>query len=167
MTALEISAALVIREPREAELPLCRMLLPEATASPMGRHFRLAFLTKPEKVVAALSYRDDATALGGIRVHVIPTDRRRGIGARLLEYAVEQAQRLGRSRMFADVDLHSEPEAETFLISQDFRKVGTITFAEIGIRDLRASMEANRERLEAGVKNLPPSVRFASLSEAP
>lgn len=167
MTALETSTALVIREPREPELPLCRMLLPEACASPIGRHFRLAFAGKPEKLVAALSYRDDATALGGVRVHVIPTHLRSGIGSRLLEYAAAEARRFGRYRIFADADLHCETAAEPFLTSQGFRKLGTITFAEIGVQDLRASMEAGRERLQSAVQNLPASVKIIDLSEAP
>lgn len=165
--ALEVSAALLIREPREPELPLCRMLLPESCANPVARHFRLAFIGQPEKLVAALSYRDDATALGGIRIHVIPTYRRCGIGSRLLEYAAEQAAYFRRSRMFADADLNSETAAEPFLTSQGFHKLGTITFAEIGIQDLRTSMEAGRERLQSAVHNLPPPIRVVDLSEAP
>ncbi|MGH9638768.1 MAG: GNAT family N-acetyltransferase [Bryobacteraceae bacterium] len=167
MTTLEGSAACTIREPREPELPLCRMLLPEACVKTVGRYFRLAFAGRPEKVAAALSYRDDATALGGIRVHVIPGFRRTGIGSRLLAYAAEEARRFGRSRMFADVDLKSEAAAEPFLVSQSFRKMGTITFAEIGIEDLRASLETNRERLRSAVGRLPASVRFVGLAEAP
>ena len=167
MTALEISNTLLVREPLEPELPLCRMLLPEACSNPVGRHFRLAFLGQPEKVVAALSYRDDGTAVGGVRVHVIPPCRHKGLGTYLLQIVDEEAKRFGRDRIFADLDLHAEPDAEPFLTSRGYEKLGTITFAEIGIADLRASMEAGRERLNAGVSNLPSSFRFVELSEAP
>lgn len=167
MTAVEISNTLLVREPVEPELPLCRMLLPEACSNPVGRHFRLAFVGEPEKVAAALSYRDDGTAIGGVRLHVVPAYRRKGVGSYLLKVVDEEAQRFSRNRIFADVDLHAEPAAEPFLTSRGFQKLGTITFAEIGIQDLRANMEASRERLEAGVNNLPSSVRFVELSEAP
>ncbi len=104
MTALS-NAEIAIREPREPELPLCRMLLPEACSNPVARHFRLAFAGEPLKVIAALSYRDDAIAIGGIRLHVIPAFRRKGVGARLLEFVASEARKLGRRRLLADVDL--------------------------------------------------------------
>lgn len=167
MSVLEISTALVIREPRKSELPLCRMLLPEACASPIGRYFRLAFAGKPEKLVAALSYRDDGTAMGGVRVHVIPAHRRAGIGSRLLDYVVEEARRFERTRIYSDADLHRETAAEPFLTSHGFRKLGSITFAEIDIEDLRANMEASRERFDASVNHLPMGARMVKLSEAP
>jgi len=164
MTALETPTALLIREPRESELPLCRMLLPEACASPTGRYFRLAFSN--EKLVAALSYRDDSIALGGVRVHVIPTHRRQRIGTNLLEYAIAEARRLGRTMILADVDLKAENAAEPFLTSRGFHKLGTITFAEIDTQDLRPRIDHGQERVQSSLA-LPASARIVDLSEAP
>jgi GNAT superfamily N-acetyltransferase len=163
----DVSTVVVVREPAEPELPIFRMLLPEACSNPVGRHFRLAFLGEPEKLVGALSFRDDGTAIGGVRVHVLPHCRRKRIGSRLIEFVADEARRMGRIQVYAEVDLHAEPAAEPFLESQRFTKLGTITFAEIGIQDLRASMEAGRELLRSGVNNLPASVRFVGLSDAP
>ncbi len=164
MTAL--AAMIAIREPRETELTLCRMLLPEACVSPVARHFRLAFAGEAVKLVGALSYRDDAVALAAVRVHVIPTRRREGIGARMLEYVANEAVKLGRRRVIADVDLQSELEAEPFLISQGFGKQGTVTFAEMNLADQRERMKSSGQKLEASIQKLPEGARLVSLSEA-
>jgi len=166
MTGLESVTAVAIREPRESESVLCRMLLPEACATPTARRFRLVFAGEPLKLVGALSYRDDAIVLGGVRVHVIPTHRRKGIGAQLLDYVANEAVKLGRRRVLADVDLQSEPEAEPFLLSQGFLKQGTVTFAEIELADLRQRMQASAGQLEDSSRKLPPGARVVSLSEA-
>ena len=165
MRSKEVSSDLLIREPREAESRLCRMLLPGACSQPIGRHYRLAFKGTPEKLVGALSYRDDATALGGLAVHVIPTSRRMRIGSELLEYAAERARSWGRNRIISDVDLHSDPAAEAFLQSCGFQKAGTITSAEISMDDWLVHMQRYRDRVRAGVVKLPASCRFAGLSE--
>jgi GNAT superfamily N-acetyltransferase len=167
LTGTDTLTRLALREPAESELPICRMLLPEACANPIGRHFRIAHLGESLTLVGALSYRDDGTAVGGVRVHVLPQHRRTGIGSRLLEAVEEEARRFGRGRITADVDLHNEPAAEPFLTSSGFQKLGTITFAEIGLEDLRASMQAGGERMKSGRNALPASFRFVELSEAP
>lgn len=161
-----LAASIAIREPRETELTLCRMLLPEACANPVARHFRLAFAARPLRLLGALSYRDDAVALGGVRVHVIPTHRREGIGAQMLEYVANEAVKLGRRRVIADVELQSEPEAEPFLISQGFRKQGTVTSAEMKLADQGERMKEAGQKLEASIQKLPQGARLVSLSEA-
>jgi GNAT superfamily N-acetyltransferase len=166
MTGLE--TAIAIREPRETELTLCRMLLPEACVNPVARHFRLTFAGERSKLVGALSYRDDAIVLGGIRVHVIPTQRRKGIGARMMEYVANEAKKLGRGGLLADADLKSEPDAEPFLTSQGFRKQGTVTFAEIELADLRERMKGSAGKFADSNRKLPEGegARFVNLGEA-
>jgi GNAT superfamily N-acetyltransferase len=165
-TAAEKGTSLFLREPRESELALCRLLLPRASDRPFGRHFRLAFAGEDQNLIAALSYRDDSTALGGVALHVIPPYRRLGFGTQLLEYTRQEARRLGRDVVSTDIDLKVHHEAEPFLTSQGFHRAGTITFAEIGIGDLRKSMDASRERLQAA-NRLPESAKVVSLAEAP
>lgn len=166
MKGVESRIAVVVREPQEPELVLCRMLLPEACANPTARHFRLAFGREPLKLVGALAYRDDAIALGGVRVHVIPTERRRGIGAELLDYAAKEAVKLGRRKLLAEADLQNEPAAEPFLVSQGFRKQGTVTFAEMEIADLREQAKATAGQLKPADPKVPAGARVVSLSEA-
>lgn len=166
MNHVDVPADIVIREPRDSELALCRLLLPRASARPIGRHFLLAFGGGGDKLVGALSYRDDGTALAGLAVHVIPPFRRKGIGSRLLSLAGEEARRFRRDIILADVDLKSDEQAEPFFTSLGFRKAGTITCAEIDIQDLRNSMQASRERLQAADK-LPESFRVVGLPDAP
>jgi GNAT superfamily N-acetyltransferase len=155
---------IAIREPGEAELPLCRILLPEVAADPAGREFRLAFRESDGKLAGALSYRDAGAALSQLRLHVVPAYRRRGIGTKLVEYAAGQARTLGRGRLRAEADLHSETEAEAFLNARGFRRLGTITFVEIGVEDIRAFSSAYQERKAV---ELPAGFRFVELSKAP
>jgi len=161
-----LAGALEVREPREAELPLCRVLLPDAAADSTGRQFRLAFSHPAITPVAALSYRDNTVELGGIRIHVVPPFRRMHVGSRLLEYTEFLGRQLGRTTMSAVADLPAEPAAEPFLLSRGFRRLGTVTFAEIGIAEIRAAMAPYRHNTASKMR-LPENSRFVGLNEAP
>ena len=57
------AVTLSIREPRDSEVAICRMLIPEACRESAQRCFRLAFEASGE-VAGALSYRDEGTLVG-------------------------------------------------------------------------------------------------------
>jgi GNAT superfamily N-acetyltransferase len=159
-------AALVLREPRESESAVCRMLLPEACANPTDRLFRLAFEPPGNRIVGAFSYLDDTQALVGVRLHVVKTRRRSGIGSRLIQHILDEARGLGRNRVVVDSDLKKEPDAEPFLTALGFRISGRLTSVHGPI----IGRSANRERFQArlaGAEPLPPAARMTSISEAP
>ena len=129
MSDTQIASAhgFLIREPRESEFPACRILLTDACAHATGRLFRLAFDSPKPQIVGALSYYDDTEAITGVRLHVVKTRRRAGIGSLLLTYALDEAQRLGRNRVRVDTDLKNVPDAEPFLTARGFRRIGRLT----------------------------------------
>jgi GNAT superfamily N-acetyltransferase len=162
-----LSGNLIFREPRESELALCRMLLPEACATPVDRLFRLAFEsremdgTPTTSLAGALSYRDDGTDFSGLRLHVVKNRRRRGIGSRLVDYVIDQARSLGRSRILADADIHNEPDAEPFLTSRGFAIIGRVTSVETEYVQMKT-----QDRLDSA-EGLPESSRVVALENAP
>jgi GNAT superfamily N-acetyltransferase len=158
------NAEIQIREPRESEFAACRMLLPDASADAIGRVFLLAF--DGPTIAGAASYRDHVSALGDLRLHVIETRRRQGIGSRLVENVVERARNLGRARILADADVISETAAEPFLAAHQFRIAHRLTYAQIGLEKMRAQYPAVDKKLE-GAPEFPASARIVGIVKAP
>jgi GNAT superfamily N-acetyltransferase len=157
---------LLLREPRESESAVCRMLLPEACANPTDRLFRLAFESPGNRIVGAFSYLDDTQSLVGIRLHVVKARRRSGIGSRLMQHILDEAQGLGRKRVVVDADLKKEPDAEPFLTALGFRIAGRLTSVHGPIVGRGPKRELFEARL-AGAEPLPPTARMTGISEAP
>jgi GNAT superfamily N-acetyltransferase len=143
------------------------MLLPEACATPADRLFRLAFDSREtdgrptSSLAGALSYRDDGTGLSGLRLHVVKNRRRGGVGSRMVDYVIDQARSLGRSRVFADADIHTEPDAEPFLTGRGFGIVGRVTSVETEYTRMKT-----QDRL-ASAEALPEGSRVVALENAP
>ncbi|MGH7544736.1 MAG: ribosomal protein S18-alanine N-acetyltransferase, partial [Gemmatimonadota bacterium] len=70
---------------------------------------------------AVLWYAADEAELGNLAVS--PTDRRRGLGARLLDGTIECARARGARRLFLEVR-RSNVAAERLYRSRDFQAVG-------------------------------------------
>ncbi len=153
---------MTIRPPREVELPIVRALLPAEAAAPIGRTFRLAF-DDSGAIVGALSWRDEGASLGGLRLHVIPSRRRQGIGRTLIDYA---ASSTGRNLLIAEADLKNEPDAEAFLLAQGFTLTGRLTSVEQDIEKLMPKSAIWEERLR-NAGDFPEGSRLVKASEAP
>ncbi len=141
------------------------MLLASEAAMPIGRVFRLAF-DESAAVIGALSWRDEGTALGGLRIHVVPDRRRQGIGSAMLDHAAAHAISAGRDRLIAEIDLKTEPEAEAFLLSRGFKLTGTLTSINTPVDRLVAATANFQEKL-ARAGSFPESTRLVRLDEAP
>ena len=156
----------LIRKPRESELPAFRMLLPDVAAHTAGRVLRLAVDSTNPGIAGALAYVDDSQSITSVRFHVVKTCRRQGLGSTLLNYAVDEARRLGRTKVFADTEMLKEPDAETFLTARGFRKVGQVT----SMRGPLVPQGANAALFDmwlAKAEELPPDSRIVKIHEAP
>jgi GNAT superfamily N-acetyltransferase len=160
------SSRWLIREPHEREFPAVRMLLPEVAADPTGCIFRLAVDSENVGIRGALAYADHSQFISNVRLHVVKNHRRLGVGSSLLNYVVEQARRLGRTRVVVEADIRKEPSAEAFLIACGLHKVGHFTSVR-GPLVGRGPNAAIFQQSLAKAQELPPDCRFVRIDEAP
>jgi GNAT superfamily N-acetyltransferase len=156
----------LIRKPRASELPAFRMLLPDVAAQAAGRVLLLAVDSAKPGIAGALAYIDDSQSITNVRLHVVKNCRRQGLGSTLLNYAVDEARRLGRTRVFADTEMRQEPDAEGFLTTRGFHKVGQVTC----MRGPLVPQGANAALFDmwlAKAEELPPDSRIVKIDEAP
>jgi len=142
------------------------MLLPEACKDASLRQFLLALDPSGISIVGALSFRDTGKVIGSVRLHVIGARRRRGLGSSLLGYAADEARRLGRERVIADVDLHRETEAEPLLTANGFARISRMTTVEGLVGAVITQWKAARERTPP-LHQLSPDARIVRIDEAP
>jgi GNAT superfamily N-acetyltransferase len=156
-----------IREPRDSEVPACRMLLPETHRDPQWRQFRLAIDGDTgNEIVGALSFRDDGPAISGLRLHVVAGRRRSGTGSQLLEHVIAHARTIGRSKISGSADIQSETDAEPFLAARGFHITSRLTMIEDDVAKTRDSIRAARAKFQTS-EALPPSARIVGIDEAP
>jgi GNAT superfamily N-acetyltransferase len=156
----------LIRKPRESEFPAFRMLLPDVAARTPGRILRLAVDSARPSIAGALAYSDDSQSITNVRLHVVKNCRRQGVGSTLLTYALDEARRLGRTRVFADTEMLKEPDAEAFLTARGFHRVGQVT----SMRGPLVPQGANAALFDmwlAKAEELPPDSRIVKINEAP
>ena len=156
----------LIREPHESEFPAFRMLLPDVAANTSGRVLRLAVDSAKPSIAGALAYSDHSQSITNVRLHVVKTCRRQGVGSALLNYAVDEARGLGRTRVFADADMRKEPDAEAFLAARSFRRVGQLTTVRRALAG-RGPKAALFQKYLAKAQQFPPGSRIVRMSEAP
>ena len=160
------SSRWLIRAPHESEFPAIRMLLPEAAAHLNGSVFRLAVDSEKPGIRGALAYVDDSDAISNVQLHVVKNHRRLGVGSALLNYAIDEACRLGRTRVVVDVDVRKEPGAEIFLTARGFGKVGQVTSVR-GPLVGRGPNAARFQKSLARADEFPPDCRIVKIDEAP
>jgi GNAT superfamily N-acetyltransferase len=160
-------SSITIRPPRDVEGPACRMLLPESVVRPMTRpEWLVAVQEAAPRIVGAASFQPSERVFIGVRVRVIRTHRRRGIGSRLLQHIIDEAVRRTMAGVFGRADGLAEPDAAPFLAVHGFRFLGRLTTVEADIAAMRDYLVALRDRLIAGGK-IPPNARLVRFSEAP
>jgi GNAT superfamily N-acetyltransferase len=161
-----VSSQWLIRAPHESEFPAIRMLLPGIAAYPAGCVFRLAVGSEKPSIRGALAYADHSQSIGNVRLHVVKNYRRQGVGSSLLNYVLDEARRLGRTRVVADVDIRKEPCAEAFLTACGFHKAGQVTSVR-GPLVGRGPNAALFQKSLAKAQELPPDSRIVKIGEAP
>jgi GNAT superfamily N-acetyltransferase len=154
---------MIVRRPRQSERIVCRMLLPEAAPTGHSREFRLGVDDAGGWIVGAVSFQDTGEALVDVRAHVVPTERRRGAGRRLLQAVVDEAAARGRQEVVAVADPTRERIAPTFLASNGFEPRGRLLSVEADLETACQALCPTKDRVLAR-HGLPPSVRVETLA---
>lgn len=148
---------LSVRPPAEREWRICRMLLPETFADVSGRSYLLCS-DDTGALVGAASYRAAPEAVTHLRLHVIPSFRRRGVGS----WLIKQLAHSGVPRLEGTSEVLRERHARAFCEHNGFRETDALTTVEGDIGPMREYLSKLRSRVApAG------SVRVLPLAEAP
>ena len=150
-------ADVTVRQPRDFEGPACRMLLPDLQGECL-----IAAQEGALAIVGAASFRPWPRALIGLRIRVIRTHRRRGIGSLLLRRVLDEAAERNAGAVLGRADGLHEPDAPAFLAAHGFRFLGRLTTIEADVHPMRDYLVALRARLR-----MPANVRLMPVSEAP
>jgi GNAT superfamily N-acetyltransferase len=155
-----------IRRPRDTEGPGCRMLLPDPVPGGGPREFYVAVEEAPPRILGAVAFRLGDRAVFGLRLRVVRTHRRRGIGSRLLRRVIDEAARRGDRVVIAPVELEAEPDAEPFLRAHGFLHQARLMTVEAPVHEMRQHLAQLRRRLEAAGK-IPSGARLVRFADAP
>jgi len=149
---------LLLRPPREDEWPVCRMLLPETFGDAAGREYLLALRAQAPRVVAAASFRQGADSLRCLRLHVVPSMRRCGVGSRMVEHLALNGERA----LEGSVEITREQAAVVFCERNRFGRVDGLTIVEGDLGEMREHLLALRARLTP-----PEGASVTPIREAP
>ncbi|HEX3743874.1 MAG TPA: GNAT family N-acetyltransferase [Bryobacteraceae bacterium] len=122
-----------LRPPLDHEWPICRMILPETCAGASSREYLLAVQDQPPHAIAAASFRQTATGVTDLRMHVIPRFRRSGVGSQVVAFLTAG----GARSVSGAVDLATEALAVAFCEARGFSRIDTLTTVEAEIAEMR------------------------------
>jgi GNAT superfamily N-acetyltransferase len=155
-----------IRPPRADEGAAVRMLLPDPPVGFGSREYLLAVVPEPPFIAGAVSYQYGHDALFGVRLRVVRTRRRAGIGRRLLDAVREQAAAHRCPNILATANELGEPDARPFLTAAGFTAVQRLTVVESTIAAARDTVVPLAARVRASGR-MPAGARIVPLSQAP
>lgn len=161
MPASSSAAAVEIRAPHPAEWAACRALLPEAFAGPRAPDALLAFDGAGAPVGCA-AFQSTGGAIHELRLRVIRTRRREGIGRGLLRTVVEHAAAQGAGEVHARMNSMAVPEGDAFLLFCGFRRQSRVLIVEAPPEPLASCIDRLSRR--AGV---PAGARLANIADVP
>lgn len=154
-----------------AERRACRMLLPDGDRLGHLGDLLIATTAEPSPQVlgslSLLAIRDShgaGTLLASARV--VQGWRRRGVGSRLLEAAVEEARRLGARAIIAQGDPAAAPDGVAFLAASGFAPAEVLTTFEVATDAVVAYLQPLVDRLRSA-DQVPPEARMVPLRQAP
>lgn len=156
--------SLLIRAPKEAEGPVCRMLLPGIENGPT--ELFVAVHEKPPNLAGSIAFLRHPNVFTTVRLRVVIPLRRLGIGTALLHRVVKEASNWGAKHVFAPVDGTADAGAAGFLVKRGFVRHSRLTTAEGPIEKMLASIRKTRERL-ASRGRLPGEARVVTFADAP
>jgi GNAT superfamily N-acetyltransferase len=117
---------LTIRPARDDEYPICRMLLGAEAVRPWAR-FLLAVQDQAPFVAGAATFGVGSRWTHGVRVHVVPPQRRRQVGTRLLTAIIAAALERGHDGILAHVNSADDPAAHPFMRAGGFEQKTALT----------------------------------------
>lgn len=130
------------------------MLLPGGPPYPL--RYLLA-LDSSARVAGAAAFAQAPASIHSVRIRVIRTERRRGIGRKLLHAIENHGPRNGPADIVARAEAHAEPDAEPFLTACGFTRTQRLTVAEADAALFRKELA----RLRRSVENrIPASARI-------
>jgi len=153
-----------IRPPHPAEWPACRMLLPHAFERKPAPEVLLAF--EESRIAGGVAFRSRGNLCGMVDLRVVRTERRKGVGACLLQHLCERAIAAGQASISVFTDVLANPDAPPFLTANGFERKGRLLVMEADARIMLPGLSKIRDRLNAAGK-IPPGVRLVKPSEAP
>jgi len=116
-----------IRPPRQEEFGACRMLLASDSGLGLVAQYLLAVQDDAPYIVGAAAYITGIRFTRNIRIRVIRTHRRQGIGSRLLDHIIEIATQKGNMAAGGYADSVTEPDAAPFVLSRGFTLANRLT----------------------------------------
>ncbi len=134
------------------------MLLPETFADASYRAYLLCVRDEAPRIVAAASFRPGPEAITHLRLHVIPSFRRRGVGSQI----VDELARTRAASMEGIVEVTKEPAAVAFCARNRFERVEALTTVEADMSQMRYYMSRLRDRIAPSRR-----ARTIPLSQAP
>lgn len=140
-------ARLEIRPPHDAEMPAIRMLLPDSNRGTAGRRLIAVHCDGARRIAGAAEFSLAPDAVHSVRIRVVRTERRKGIGTRFLQTIEGIGRESGAREALIRGNALTEPDAEPFLVSAGFSRKQRLTIAEAPVEPLRSSMEALHKRL--------------------
>jgi GNAT superfamily N-acetyltransferase len=149
---------LCLRPPHEDEWRICRMLLPETFADAASRAYLIGIGDEAPRIVAAASFKPSPESITHLRVHVVPSFRRCGVGSQIVEHVAGTGPR----SIGGIVELTKEPGAVEFCQRNHFERVESLTTVEADMAEMRDHMRRLRGRIA-----MPPGARTIPLSQAP
>jgi GNAT superfamily N-acetyltransferase len=131
------------------------MLPPETFADVSSRTYLLGVGNEAPHIVAAASFRQRPDEVTHLRMHVVPSFRRRGLGSQIVEYIA----RNGSSCIGGAVDVIIESGAVAFCEQNHFDRVDALTTVEGDIAEMREYMHRLRSRIvpPRGASTIPLS----------
>lgn len=110
------------------------------------------------RIVAAASFRESPEAATHLRLHVVPSFRRRGVGSQLIDHVAQS----GARSVGGIVEITKEPAATAFCQRNRFERVEVLTTVEADMAEMRDYTGRLRSRM-----TLPLGARVIPLSAAP
>lgn len=133
-----MSSAVRIRPPRDDEHVACRMLLGRGATATANTRFLLALQDEAPFIAGAAAFVSGTRVTHSVRIHVVPTRRRLGIGTRLMAPIVEHAGALGHDGVMGLLQSPAEDAARPFLDAVGFAVAGRVATAR---GDIGAAMD--------------------------
>ena len=142
------------------------MLIPGCFRAGGDPELLIAVSESPSLIVGALGWRCAGDTIYTVRLRVVRTHRRRGIGSTLLHTLIASAKLQGQTTLLGPSDPSTDLEAKAFLPPLGFRRLERLTTVVAPIAETHVRFKALRDRFEARGK-VPSEVHFVPLRDAP
>jgi GNAT superfamily N-acetyltransferase len=156
---------LTIRQARDAEGPVCRMLLPPEPGDLGRRSFLVAVENLQPPLSGIVAFQRSGDQFSSVRLRVIEPRRRRGVGSALLHAVFDQARQSGATSVLAKVNAETEPLGQPFLAHHGFLHHIRLTSVEGDADGMLDDMVALRDRMIARGR-IPANLRMVPFAAA-